>query len=197
MEPFDPDFRPNPPGIRVYMIRDDSIVVSITDLSTVEDGFIVEWKEDGTPDFIVIGELPPNASSFLHRGPLKTYVHYVYRVGVRLENDVSYSGAIKSYLPFFGPTKIVVSSLSSNSLKLSWYYYQQFETGMKIERKALPNGSYAVVSDQSSSIDTFTDTEINIGQQYRYRIYAYSPYNISYSDSLDVQYSGGTWVKKP
>jgi predicted Zn-dependent protease len=121
----------------------------------------------------------------------------VYRVGVRLGNDVTYSGAIRSYLPFFGPSQIVITSLSAISLKLSWFYYHQFETGMKIERKSLPNGSYTVVSDQLSSVDTFIDTDIDINKQYRYKIYAYSPYNISYTDSLDVQYSVGMWVKIP
>ncbi|KAB2924108.1 MAG: fibronectin type III domain-containing protein [Bacteroidetes bacterium] len=197
LEPIELQFHPNPPSISLNMSSEDSVIVTWTDNSILEDGYLVQWRTGNEEEFMTAGQTGPNATRFVHRQAVVPNVFYEYRVGTKKETAVRFSGSIKTYLSFFGPAQLNVTGVSATSLRLSWYYVQQFEDGFRIERKQLPGGAYAVVGEEARTARTFTDVNVDPTKQYRYRVYAYTSKNMSYADSIQVHFGGASWAELP
>ncbi len=88
-------------------------------------------------------------------------------------------------VPLPAPSELYVSSVSVNSVVLSWKYNSDNKSGFKIERKEKLTDSYTQIGTVSPNITTFADTGLAPMTRYFYRVKAYN------ADS-DSEYSNET-----
>jgi hypothetical protein len=70
------------------------------------------------------------------------------------------------------PSNLTATSNGSSSIRLGWSDNSANETGFKIERKTGAAGSYATVSTTAVNASSFTDSGLNGGTVYFYRVSA-------------------------
>ena len=75
----------------------------------------------------------------------------------------------------------------SSQINLSWIDHATAETGFKIERKTGSGGTYAEIATVGANVTNYSDTGLNAGTTYFYRVRAYnSTSNSSYSNEASA-----------
>jgi subtilisin family serine protease len=86
-------------------------------------------------------------------------------------------------IPHFEPSGLWVWTLSSSQIGLSWTDNSDDESGFKIERKIGSAGNYSHITTVQADGESYTDTGLNDGTDYYYRVCAFNAAgNSDYSD---------------
>ncbi|MDB4870419.1 MAG: hypothetical protein JWL97_1423 [Gemmatimonadales bacterium] len=160
------------------------------DMSNNEDGFRVEYSDDGMSGWQVYTYVAANATSF--------YVRYSLFdvVGVSLAGCyrvIAFNGAGESDASNVTctewnnrPTSVTATALDQQSIDLSWTDNGRFEIGYVVFRSTTVDGIYDVIAETPPNATSYHDTGLATGQEYWYFIASdfggYSsndPYNYS------------------
>lgn len=164
----------------------DRLTVALTyqDNSTDESGFVLERSDDGGP-FQVVNTFAPNITGIYVKGPIN--VLSVFRV--RAFNDAGYSDytTCKPFVTVDGPTRLVLSAVSTNTVSVTWRDNAPQETGLKVTRSNDGGDTFQVVATLPRGSTNYIDTNLPLGVRYLYQVCAYTEKGDSWpSDTMDI-----------
>lgn len=144
------------------------------DNSNNETGFIIERKtEDG--DYSQVATVKANVTSFSNKG-LKNDTEYTYRVRAYnsfASSPYSREASAVTGTPPAAPANLKVEVLSQNRIRLTWDDRANNERGFRIECKR-GSRDFRQVATVSANATSFTDTDLEPGVEYVYRVQAYN-----------------------
>jgi len=171
----------NAPSNLQYSVSSPSeILLTWVDNSSNESGFKVERKTGIEGDWTDVATLSENTTSFSDTG-LTEFTQYYYRVKAynTTYSSVSYSNITDVVLGVpKAPSDLASQTLSSSRIKLSWTDNSGNELGFRIERSK--SGDYfSQVAQVDVNITEYTDTGLEPGTQYIYRVNSYNRSGVS------------------
>jgi fibronectin type 3 domain-containing protein len=85
------------------------------------------------------------------------------------------------------PVSLIITTISSSQVDLSWTDTADNESGFKIERSVSTNTNYTLLAVLGMNITSYTDISVTQGNTYYYRVTAYNIYGDStYSSEVSV-----------
>jgi hypothetical protein len=177
---------PTPTNLTVTAIDDQSIQLTWTDNCSFEDGYIMERSEDGV-SFTQITELGENVTEYTDTG-LNYGTDYTFRVkAFTQQNESGFATSIEIQTIFPSPTDLVGTPIDDQSIQLTWTDNCSFEDGYKLERSE-DGVSFTQIEELDTDVTEYTDTGLNFGTDYIYRVKAFRDDNVSgYSTSIGIQ----------
>ena len=164
-----------PSGLSATANTSTQITLNWTDNSDNEDGFKIERKQ-GSGSFADITTVGAEVTSFADTG-LTPGMEYTYRIrAYNAAGNSSYSDAASATtldaVPN-APDNLKANVVSGTRIDLTWRDRSGNETGFKIERRT-GSGSFNLVATVDANVTTYSDTGLNPGTQYTYRVCAYN-----------------------
>jgi hypothetical protein len=96
------------------------------------------------------------------------------------------------------PGNPTATALGTTSIKLDWDDLSDNEASFRISRKAPGESSFTLLATLAAGTETYTDTGLDYGSLYYYRVYAYNLDGPSSSDIVSATTTEHTaWVKMP
>ena len=188
---------PPPSSLSASAQSSTQINLSWTDNSDNETGFKIERRlsSETDADFSQIDTTAVNVTTYTDSG-LSASTTYIYRVrAYNTEGNSGYSGTARGTTLPPTPT-LSAEAVSSTQISLSWQDDSNDETGFKIERKltSAADGTYSQVATAGANDTTFTDSGLQEGTSYSYRVRAYNAGgNSAYSNAA----AATTWPHAP
>ncbi|WP_193378525.1 fibronectin type III domain-containing protein, partial [Singulisphaera acidiphila] len=166
---------PTPLNLTATTASNDRINLAWTDVSTNELGFTIERSTNGI-DFTQIGTVSANETTYIASG-LTVGTNFQFRVRAYKTGETSaYSNianaSTTATIPN-APVNLVVTTLSSNQLNLSWLDTSDNEQGYKIERST-DGVNFVQVGSASMNATTYADSNLTAGVAYTYRVRGYN-----------------------
>jgi len=165
---------PAPSNLSATAISDTEIELSWTDNCSFETGYRIE--RDSGSGFETLVEVVENVTNYTNTG-LTLGASYSYRVAAFTSANTSNWTTITAATEFPAPSNLSASSVSDSELLLTWTENTGYETGFKIERDA--GSGFTEIGTVPSDVTEYTDTGLTVGQDYSYRVAAYTSANIS------------------
>ncbi|MCH7974188.1 MAG: T9SS type A sorting domain-containing protein, partial [Bacteroidetes bacterium] len=176
-----------------------NFVIEWKDNSNNEDGFIIQrgivdsgnttsnieslFKMDSIMDFIpiivAIDTVPSNTTIYVDTDT-EEGISYQYQVeafnsdGVSLSKTDTTKTTVSALIAPSNLTAIILGA-TLMKVKLEWVNNSQISFGVIIERSDNDSTNYVIVDSVGNSISSYTDSLLNIGHTYYYRIKAYNP----------------------
>jgi len=177
------------------------VVLSWTDNSANEDGFVVErWNET---EWAVVGVTGPDIATYTERN-LRCNHGYFYRVRARnLAGFSAYTAGLfeattaACTTPPATPGGLARTSATPVEITLAWVDRSDNEAGFKVERSR-DGAAWQEVGDVTAQVTTFTDKGLFCNTAYRYRARAYNGRGYSaYTDEAWARTEACTDTLKP
>jgi hypothetical protein len=159
-----------PTGLQATAVSVPRVDLSWTDQSGNETGFEVERKA-GAGAYARIAELGANVTTYADTdvGPDTVYT---YRVRACGEGGCSaFSNEASATTLPVPPSGVAASPVSSTAIDVTWTDESETETSFRIERRA-GAGSYALAGTAPAEATAFSDTGLDPGTSYTYRVQA-------------------------
>jgi hypothetical protein len=181
--------QPAPPtGLTAVAVAWNQVNLTWTDQSSAASYYYAEQSVDGV-NWIQVGLVSASpGTSFTATGPFNGSTTYDFRV-----RAYAFIGGYSNYAtasvvtPGFpnAPAGLQLAVASSSSIKVSWGDVAR-ETGFIVERSA--NGdAWGTVGNTGAGVTTFTDTGLQVGVQYTYRVVASDAAGVSaYSNTVSL-----------
>lgn len=187
--PFDTGVELNPDdwaptNLTIEILSDSDARLAWQNSKTNITLYKIERKISTGSSFVEVGS--SDTTIYTDTG-LKTGNEYIYQVcayaGDQKSSYIS-SDTIMTVFP-------VPYNFSSESLRsgivLTWEDSTSFEESFQVERKAISSNAYTILD--STQANTYLDSLITLGNQYIYRVSAFSNYNsTSYTETAVVKY---------
>jgi len=171
------------PVITLTAQSDSPASVTLSWVSTFSGvtGFRVERSVPGG-DFEEIFEAGAAATTYTDRG-LAGGTQYLYRIWVLgSSGDLDCSDDVEVTTLDLEPIVLTAQVVSSSGIDLSWEYTSGDGGGFRIERKT-GGSDFTGVAEIDAGEDSFSDTGLDAGTSYTYRVYAFN-------DDGDIACSG-------
>ncbi len=165
---------PAPSALSANPLNDSEILLTWTDNTSYEMGFKIE--SDGGSGFAEIGTVSSDVTEYTDTG-LTFGQDYSYRVAAFTSANISSWATITAATVFPAPSNLSASAISDSEIELTWTDNTDYETGFKIERDA--GNGFANVGTVTADATEYTDSGLNYGQSYSYRVAAYTSANSS------------------
>jgi len=177
---------PAPINVKAEALDDQSIRLTWNDIYDYENGFKIERKT-GKNKLIEIARVNANVRFFVDKelddGKTYTYIIKAF-TGI---NESRPSVMAKSELIFPSPQKLYIDVLTDHSAKLYWEDSTILEIEYILERKD-NEGEYITIAKLGSDIRSYIDDNMQLGEEYTYRIKAKSKVNESeYSNEIGTK----------
>jgi uncharacterized lipoprotein YddW (UPF0748 family) len=181
----------NPPAAPSELTVTDRTRTSISlawlDQADDETTYIVE--RDTGEGFVLLAELPPNATTFTDTG-LAPATCVRYRVAAQNPYGSSpYSNEVDACtLPAIpqAPTGLAAVSVTQTQVVLTWEDNSDNETGFRIQRDG--GSGFSTIGEVSADTTSFTDDGLEPDSLVRYRVCAFNESGESpYSEELEVR----------
>jgi titin len=160
-----------------------------------ESGYKIERRIDGSTEWKQIGTTDANITTFRDEDPaLQFGKTYIYRVRANnAELNSPYSNPVAAKIPGgdvkpVAPRELRVTGVTATSVSLAWLNVP-YETGYEIQRRldgSSPD-SFAKIGETAANVTTFTDTNVEAGKTYIYRVIAFN--NIGRSDPSNTAFA--------
>jgi titin len=140
------------------------------DQSSNETGFMIRRSADGGASWSDVGGVSANVSGFSDTSitPGMSYSYYVYAYNTTTQSAIS---NIASIVPIPVSPTLSAAAQSSNQISLNWSDVNG-ETSYGVER-SMDGVNFSAVGIMSAGLTTYTDSGLNPGTTYSYRVRAY------------------------
>jgi len=152
---------------------------------------IVIERKMSSGSFSILTTVSASTTGWYDNTGLVPNASYTYRLKARTStNESSYSNEVtvqNIYLE--APSGLTVSVDNNSAIELKWTDNSYEETGFEIWRYTYGSGSYALYATVDKNVTNYTDTKVDTGVQYHYKVRAYSISErlySSYSNSASV-----------
>ena len=166
-----------PTGLTATVVTSSQVNLVWTDNASSEIGYNVERAAGNTGTFTLLSYLGPNAQSFSDTG-LVSNTTYIYRVQARgSSSNSAYSNEASVNLGNLAsgsltpPAYITATPVSGSQINLVWTDNSTGESGYNLERKSA-DGSYSIIAYLAADVQSYSDTGLQEGTTYTYRIQA-------------------------
>jgi titin len=181
-----------PTNARPSGITKNSIQIFWNDNSQTETNFLIRKSTDGV-NFSDLTQVAKDTTSYTDTGLAgdTTYSYRVYAVNTAGKSDGSNVTEGKT-LPAApaDPSDLTATAVSQTEIQLAWHDNSGNESGFKIERSTDAFGTPANVVQIAvvgAGVTSYSDTGLNIGTHYWYRVRAYNTGDDSgYSNTADA-----------
>jgi hypothetical protein len=190
-----------PTTLGAIPIGASQINLSWTDNASEETSYRVERSPDGSTNWTEIASLAANTTTYNNTG-LSCNTTYHYRVRAHRAGDDQFSTysnivqatttACPTGLP--APTGLNATTISASHIDLSWTDNASDETSYRVER--LPDGSanWTEIASLGASATSYSDTGLDGGVTYHYRVRAYRAGDDLYSAYSNVVQATTDWL---
>lgn len=199
--PCDVNVPLTPFGLTATTISSSQINLAWNDNSSNELGFNIEYSvydgfiQNFTP-FSVLTTVTTDTEAYNHTG-LAPATTYRYRVqafnnnGVSAYSNIATATTSAGSVAIIAPTNLVGVVESGPQVKLTWSQTSTNETGFKVER-ADSGGAFVVIASLGANVITYTDSLVQDGTTYQYRVFAFNATDTSaYAGPITVSVSSG------
>jgi titin len=165
------------------------------DQSNNETGFHIYRSADGGKSFTLIGDAAANTQTFVDNGlsATTTYTYKVTAFNSGGENGTWVSSGTTLTPPPAAPSNPSFLNASYNSISVYWTDNSTNELGFRVYRSA-DGTNFSRVADLGPGATVFTDTGLNSGTTYYYKIAAW---NGNDSEAYSAVVSKATTVAPP
>ena len=163
-----------PSSLNFTAKTNNSVTLSWSDNSNNETGFYIECKPSSGGNFTNIGTVDQNMTTFISTG-LTANSSYHFRVqAYNNAGNSSYSNEIVVSTALgvpLAPSNLKITTVTKNSIALTWTNNANNQAGFKIERKK-GFGSFSQIGIVGSNITTYTDMGLEENVIFHYRVRA-------------------------
>lgn len=184
------------PTLRLHPVKPVSGLVGVTAGSVVTltwapsadtaiQGYHVYRATSATGPFTRVTSSPIAATAYVDSAAPAGAVYMVRAIKLEASGSGTYYNASQGVFYTSGstgggggitipiaPSNFTAASQGSTSIRVSWSDNSSDETGFKVERKAGANGTYATVTTTALNATSYTDSSLNAGTLYYYRLSA-------------------------
>ncbi len=163
----------SPTSLAAAVVSSSQINLTWQDNSADETGFKIERRLTPTDQWTLLATTITNVTSFPNTS-LTDGIKYYYRVyAFNANGNSTFSNEVNAVTTMLAPTNLTVQTVTSQ-VTLSWTDNSQSEDGYSIERRQGSTGQFVKVSDVNRNISTYTETPLNDGTKYFYRVFAFN-----------------------
>jgi hypothetical protein len=163
-------------------IQDTQVNLNWLDNSASETAYHVLRKTGLNGTYTQI-DLPANSTGYQDKNLTENTTYY-YKI--QCDNSLTqspYSNEIHVATSLKGPTGLIATTNSTNSISLNWLDNSQVETGYQVDRKIGTNGTWASLTSLGANANSYTDTGLDDSTTYYYRVRAVAGTNVTSSYS--------------
>ncbi len=174
----------NPTNLQITNFVESEAVLTWSDNSTYENGFVIEQSIEGGT-FSEVKTVAANSVTAHVQGVYLVDKTYYFRIKAKSKvNNSGYSNAVNSVIQFNAPTNLQITNYSETRVSLSWVDNSSYETGYEIEKSE--NGTnYTLVKSVGANVNTASiDGTYLTTKQYSFRVRAKT--NINYSSYSNI-----------
>ncbi len=187
------------PGVPIVLSWTDGTPIDMQSIATWGDprnevGFRVE-RALGAGAFVNIGSIFPNVTTFTDTGTAPGFT-YSYRIVAFNAAGVSESNiVVVTPPPPSAPIDLTATAISASQVNLTWTDTAATESGFRIERALVTNGTpglFTGIDGVGENITSYSDTTVAPNTTYAYQVYAFNgsgnslPSNIATVTTPDV-----------
>ncbi len=164
--------RPAPPtGVTAAVTSAAQVELTWGDASATETGFRVERRELPAGSFAPAGSVGANATTFSDGGVVADRAYAWRIVAEGPGGDSLPSNEATATTPPLAPAALS-ASVVGGGVTLSWTDASATETGFRVERRALPTGTFALLAMTLADSTGLTDASVSLDASYEYRVLA-------------------------
>ncbi len=175
---------------------DNSIHISWSGVSGAD---VVIERKMANGSFSPIMTAGPSMQGWYDNTGLVPGAFYTYRIMARTSvNKSLYSKEITVHNYYLeAPTALSISIKQNSEIELRWYDNSTDEAGFEIWRYTHGGGQYVLYATVDKNVTTFTDTKVDKGVQYSYKVRAYTQGGSTYSEYSNVASIGIGLINPP
>src|SRR5438876_18211 len=165
-----------PSGLTITSTTASSIKLAWTDNTGNETGFSIQRKTGATGTYTEIATPVANVTAYTDNdSALLDGTQYYYQV--RATNPAGNSGwsnEVNGITTLASPTSLTATAASASQISLTWTDNSASEDGYRIEQSPVDNLHYTEIAIVSPNTTSYTDSGLNEGTKYYYRVRAYN-----------------------
>jgi len=179
-----------PSGLAVDSIAYSLVVLSWSDNSDNEDGFILERSRERFQNYTVVDSIPADQTVYTDTG-LEPLTDYFYRVSAYNEfGDSDLSDVLRITTlegPPTAPENLTAPDFGYGYIRLRWDDTSDNEAGFKVDRRDAPDGDWVELLSIPANVDSCVDHTVSPVTTYNYRVHAFNYIGVSdYSNVVEV-----------
>jgi uncharacterized protein (TIGR02145 family) len=165
----------SPVKLTATALNDQQVQLRWEGSETRIDGYRV-YRSAGNEKFQIIAD-KVKTKAYLDTALLVTQ-SYTYKISALAgTNESSPTDTVQIQTIFPAPTNLSAQALDDQRIKLTWTDNCSFETGYQIERNS--GNGFQQIAHLGSNATLYTDSGLNYGTSYQYRVRAYTSQNVS------------------
>ncbi|HEX3044633.1 MAG TPA: fibronectin type III domain-containing protein [Bacillota bacterium] len=173
-------------------VSPSQVTLTWTDNSDNEQGFKIERKTGTGGTYVQIDTVTTNVETYTDSTLTQSTTYYFRVKAYNAYGDSGYSNEVQvnttSGVPVAPSGLTATAAASTPQIDLSWTDNSGNETGFRIERKIGASGSYSQIYTVAAGTTSYSDTGLDYGTIYYYRIKAYNTYGSSgYSNEAQAK----------
>ncbi|HRD01067.1 MAG TPA: fibronectin type III domain-containing protein [Candidatus Saccharicenans sp.] len=166
-----PPIRPG--NLRVTSVSQSEASLAWDDLSTIEDGFIVERKTGSTGSWAQVASLGANVTTYNNSG-LSEATSYYYRVKAYNNAGTSaFSNELNVLTTPAAPVNLTAEAVNERKVNLTWQDKSSGEEGFRVERKT-SGSNWRTIATLAANVIIYSDTSVTETTTYTYRVFAFN-----------------------
>jgi uncharacterized protein (TIGR02145 family) len=177
--PYDPSYEVPPPTLlNVEPIIDPEPQIEIRWKNNEEytEKFDI-WRKTNSGDYNLIATVAKTHLSYIDDSCVFGVVYSYVVISVFADKSSPYSNSLTAPALIPQPSELNFNTLSDSEISITWVDNCSFEEGFLIERK---NGDdFHQVADLNANLTEYSDSGLEVGQTYDYRVAAYTFVNTS------------------
>lgn len=178
-------------------VSDNSIYITWSGNSIDADVVIERKMANGS--FSALSTVSYSTTGWYDNTGLVPGASYTYRIKAKSStNESNYSSEITVHNYYLNsPLGLSVSVNTASAIELKWTDNSQDETGFEIWRYTRGSSTYALYATVDRNITTYTDTSVQTGVQYYYKVRAYIAEENLYSSFSNTATTGAGLISPP
>ena len=156
------------------------------DNSNDETGFKIDRRLSPTDTWTTITTTNANVTSYSNTS-LTDGTKYYYRVyAFNANGNSTFSNEVNAVTTMLAPANLSAQTVTSQVV-LNWIDNSQSEDGYTIERRQGSTGQFVKISEVNRNVSTYTETPLNDGTKYYYKVYAFNTNgNSTFSNEVNI-----------